>query len=67
MQTLLMRPITVLVSNRCRPFGTSMLLAAYDKNGPQLYGIEPSGTCVRYFGTAVGKGRQVREAGTQGL
>ena len=30
-----------------------------DKNGPQLYTIEPSGACTRYFGNAVGKGRQV--------
>uniref|UniRef100_A0A7S0WL28 Proteasome subunit alpha type-3 n=1 Tax=Chlamydomonas leiostraca TaxID=1034604 RepID=A0A7S0WL28_9CHLO len=41
-----------------RPFGSTLLLAAHDKSGPQLYCIEPSGTCVRYFGTAVGKGRQ---------
>mmetsp|Transcript_4078 Transcript_4078/g.6693 ORF Transcript_4078/g.6693 Transcript_4078/m.6693 type:complete len:250 (-) Transcript_4078:349-1098(-) len=41
-----------------RPFGSSLLLAAMDSNGPQLYGIEPSGSYVRYFGTAVGKGRQ---------
>ncbi|KAL6749261.1 20S proteasome alpha subunit G [Haematococcus lacustris] len=41
-----------------RPFGCTMLLSAYDKSGPQLYAIEPSGACVRYFGTAVGKGRQ---------
>lgn len=42
-----------------RPFGSSILLATLDPNGPQLYGIEPSGSYVRYFGTAVGKGRQV--------
>lgn len=41
-----------------RPFGTAMLLATFDKDGPQLYLIEPSGTAHRYFGTAVGKGRQ---------
>ncbi|CAL5221453.1 g3645 [Coccomyxa viridis] len=41
-----------------RPFGTSTLLAAYDDAGPQLYLIEPSGDCHRYFGTAIGKGRQ---------
>ncbi|KAK9914969.1 hypothetical protein WJX75_003096 [Coccomyxa subellipsoidea] len=41
-----------------RPFGTSVLLAAYDDSGPQLYVVEPSGNCHRFFGTAVGKGRQ---------
>lgn len=34
-------------------------MAAYDKNGPQLYAMDPLGTCLRYFGSAVGKGRQV--------
>ena len=28
----------------CRPMGTALLLAAVDKQGPQLYLIEPSGT-----------------------
>lgn len=41
-----------------RPFGASLLLAAYDSNGPQLYLIDPSGTAHRYYGTAVGKARQ---------
>eukprot|EP00878_Enallax_costatus_P003267 GHUV01003470.1.p1 GENE.GHUV01003470.1~~GHUV01003470.1.p1 ORF type:complete len:250 (+),score=72.50 GHUV01003470.1:219-968(+) len=41
-----------------RPYGVATLLAVYDKSGPQLYLIEPSGTAYRYFGTAVGKGRQ---------
>jgi 20S proteasome subunit alpha 7 len=41
-----------------RPMGTALLLAAVDKQGPQLYLIEPSGTGLRYFGAAVGKGRQ---------
>jgi 20S proteasome alpha/beta subunit len=30
---------------RDRPFGTSVLLAAYDDSGPQLYVVEPSGNC----------------------
>lgn len=34
-------------------------MGAYDKNGPQLYALDPLGTCLRYFGSAVGKGRQV--------
>lgn len=41
-----------------RPFGCTVLLGVYDQSGPQLYAIEPSGTSVRYFGTAAGKGRQ---------
>ncbi len=34
-----------------RPFGCFILLAAYESDGPQLYGVEPSGvTYVRdYF------------------
>jgi 20S proteasome alpha/beta subunit len=31
-----------------RPFGCYILLAAYESDGPQLYGVEPSGvTYVR--------------------
>eukprot|EP01026_Neomeris_dumetosa_P002520 TRINITY_DN10677_c0_g1_i7.p1 TRINITY_DN10677_c0_g1~~TRINITY_DN10677_c0_g1_i7.p1 ORF type:complete len:258 (-),score=46.61 TRINITY_DN10677_c0_g1_i7:253-1026(-) len=42
-----------------RPFGCSLLLATHDeKNGFQLYQIEPSGNYGRYFGTSVGKARQ---------
>lgn len=41
-----------------RPCGTSTLLAVYDSDGPQLYLIEPTGIALRFFGTAVGKGRQ---------
>lgn len=41
-----------------RPYGVGTLLAVYDKDGPQLYQVEPSGIAYRYFGTAVGKGRQ---------
>ncbi|KAK9804513.1 hypothetical protein WJX73_002043 [Symbiochloris irregularis] len=41
-----------------RPFGTSVMLATMDRAGPQLYVIDPSGTAYRYFGAAVGKGRQ---------
>ena len=41
-----------------RPMGTSVLLAAYDRHGPQLYQIDPTGVAQRYFGTACGKGRQ---------
>lgn len=42
-----------------RPFGCSSLLACYDESdGPQLYMIDPSGECHKYFGIAVGKGQQ---------
>jgi len=41
-----------------RPFGSSAIMGGYDRDGPQLYMIEPSGVAYRYFGAAVGKGRQ---------
>lgn len=41
-----------------RPFGSSALLGVYDMNGPQVYLLEPSGQVHRYFGTAIGKGKQ---------
>ncbi|RZR90523.1 hypothetical protein BHM03_00018421 [Ensete ventricosum] len=42
----------------CRPFGCGIILGGYDRDGPQLYMIEPSGISYRYFGAAIGKGRQ---------
>mmetsp|Transcript_1505 Transcript_1505/g.5155 ORF Transcript_1505/g.5155 Transcript_1505/m.5155 type:complete len:251 (+) Transcript_1505:196-948(+) len=41
-----------------RPFGVCSLLGCYDKDGPALFMLEPSGVSYKYFGTAVGKGRQ---------
>jgi 20S proteasome subunit alpha 7 len=43
-----------------RPFGSSALIAAYDEDlkTPELYMVEPSGVCFRYFGCAAGKGAQ---------
>ncbi|KAH9544421.1 hypothetical protein CY35_13G119000 [Sphagnum magellanicum] len=41
-----------------RPFGSATILGGYDRDGPQLYMIEPSGVAYRYFGAAIGKGRQ---------
>lgn len=41
-----------------RPFGCGVILAGYDREGPQLYMVEPSGVSYRYFGAAIGKGRQ---------
>ncbi|KAF7433250.1 hypothetical protein PC9H_005200 [Pleurotus ostreatus] len=42
-----------------RPFGVSTILGGVDKNGPQLFVLEPSGTYHGYHGAAVGKGRQL--------
>lgn len=43
-----------------RPFGASALIASYDEDLkiPELYMVEPSGMCLRYFGCAAGKGAQ---------
>lgn len=43
-----------------RPFGASALMAAYDEDlqVPELYLIEPSGMCLKYFGCTAGKGAQ---------
>ncbi|KAJ8605212.1 hypothetical protein CTAYLR_000448 [Chrysophaeum taylorii] len=43
-----------------RPFGTASMIAGYDPctKTHELYAVEPSGVCLRYFGCALGKGRQ---------
>eukprot|EP00160_Parvularia_atlantis_P015206 Unigene4225_Nuclearia_a/m.12859 Unigene4225_Nuclearia_a/g.12859 ORF Unigene4225_Nuclearia_a/g.12859 Unigene4225_Nuclearia_a/m.12859 type:complete len:251 (-) Unigene4225_Nuclearia_a:79-831(-) len=41
-----------------RPFGAAVLLAGMDRDGPQLFMIEPSGVYYGYHGCAVGKGKQ---------
>jgi len=41
-----------------RPFGCSVILGTWDKDGPQLHSIEPSGISFGYYGTAAGKGKQ---------
>jgi len=41
-----------------RPFGCSVLIGGFDRNGPQLYMIKPSGISWGYFGCAAGKGKQ---------
>ena len=43
-----------------RPFGSTALIAAFDEDlkTPELYMMEPSGVCFRYFGCAAGKGAQ---------
>ncbi|KAL6070977.1 putative proteasome subunit alpha type-7 [Balamuthia mandrillaris] len=46
-----------------RPFGTSVLVGCVDKQGPQLFMIDPSGLHYGYYGCAVGKG--ARAANTE--
>jgi 20S proteasome subunit alpha 7 len=43
-----------------RPFGASALMAAYDEDvkAAELYMVEPSGQCLRYYACAAGKGGQ---------
>eukprot|EP01133_Synstelium_polycarpum_P008950 gene8950-10496_t len=41
-----------------RPFGCSITLIGMDQSGPQLFVIEPSGSCIGYFGASMGKGKQ---------
>lgn len=41
-----------------RPFGCASMIAAFDEDvkSHELYMVEPSGLCFRYFGCAAGKG-----------
>lgn len=41
-----------------RPFGTSMIVASYDADGPEMFLIEPSGVSWGYHGCAIGKAKQ---------
>lgn len=43
-----------------RPFGTSILISGYntDEQKVELYQVDPTGVCKRYFGSAIGKGHQ---------
>ncbi|PRP76351.1 proteasome alpha 3 subunit-like [Planoprotostelium fungivorum] len=41
-----------------RPFGCSIIIGAWEDDGPQLYTIDPSGISYGYYGTAVGKAKQ---------
>jgi hypothetical protein len=50
-----------------RPFGSATILGGYDRDGPQLYMIEPSGVAYRYFGAAIGKGRQAAKTAIEKL
>lgn len=50
-----------------RPFGVSSIFGAVDKNGPQLYMIEPSGLSYGHRATAVGKGKMLAKTAVGGL
>lgn len=41
-----------------RPFGASLLMAAHEYDGPQMYCIDPSGISWGYYGCAIGKAKQ---------
>lgn len=41
-----------------RPFGTSMIVASYGADGPEMFLIEPSGVSWGYYGCAIGKAKQ---------
>ena len=42
-------------SGGVRPFGVSLLIAGYDKRGPQLYQVDPSGAYFQWKASAIGK------------
>lgn len=44
-----------------RPFGCSVLISAYEDDGPQLYNIDPSGVYWGYYGCAIGKAKQAAQ------
>ncbi len=62
-------PIKTLVKQICdfkqaytqyggaRPFGTTLLIAGVDAEGPQLFATDPSGAYVEYKANSEGKGR----------
>lgn len=41
-----------------RPFGVAIMFAGIDKNGPQLFHLDPSGTYVQYNAKAIGSGSE---------
>ncbi|KAH3880111.1 proteasome subunit alpha type-5-like [Dreissena polymorpha] len=41
-----------------RPFGVALLFAGIDKDGPQLYHMDPSGTFIKYDAKAIGSGSE---------
>eukprot|EP01066_Platyproteum_vivax_P010524 Platyproteum_vivax@DN4719_c0_g1_i1.p1 len=38
-----------------RPFGISLLVAGFDKEGPQLYQVDPSGSYFAWKASSIGK------------
>jgi len=52
-----------------RPFGCVGLIAGYDEDlkTHELYMVEPSGLCLRYFGCAAGKGAQAAKTEVEKL
>ncbi|XP_059173137.1 proteasome subunit alpha type-3-like [Physella acuta] len=41
-----------------RPFGVSLIIGSIEKDGPQMYLVEPSGVSWGYHGSAIGKAKQ---------
>ncbi|XP_012284579.1 proteasome subunit alpha type-3 [Orussus abietinus] len=41
-----------------RPYGCSVILGAYEAEGPAMYMIDPSGVSYGYYGCAIGKAKQ---------
>ncbi|KAH9495060.1 Proteasome subunit alpha type-3 [Bulinus truncatus] len=41
-----------------RPFGVSLIIGSMERDGPQMYLIEPSGVSWGYYGCAIGKAKQ---------
>ncbi|XP_043245935.1 proteasome subunit alpha type-3-like isoform X2 [Amphibalanus amphitrite] len=41
-----------------RPFGCSVMMAAYGEDGPELFMADPSGVHFGYYGCSIGKARQ---------
>lgn len=41
-----------------RPFGATVLIGGMDRQGPQLYMVDPAGVSWGYFAAATGKARQ---------
>lgn len=41
-----------------RPFGCSVILGAYEADGPVMYMSDPSGVSYGYYGCAIGKAKQ---------
>ena len=42
-------------SGGIRPFGTALIIAGYDSDGPKLYMTDPTGIYFRYKATAIGE------------